>query len=102
MPTNTHAQSTGDIFQTVKDILEDGEIRSRIARMPRDEWLVEIRDHHEGYTSFERHLKNLDAIERNRTNPKEAILSGPAREGLAMLQGLLICRHCGRRLTPRY
>ena len=44
----------------------------------------------------------MDAIERNRTNPQEAILSGPAREGLAMLQGLLICGCCGRRLTPRY
>ena len=89
-------------YRCVKDILEDGEVRSRIARMPRDEWLVEIRDHHEGYTSFEQHLKNLDAIERNRTVTKEAILSGPAREGLAMLQGLLICAYCGRRLTPRY
>lgn len=89
-------------YRCVKEILEDGEVRSCIARMPRDEWLVEIRDHHEGYTSFEQHLKNLDAIQRNRTNPKEAILNGPAREGLAMLQGLLICGSCGRRLTPRY
>ena len=89
-------------YRCVKEILEDGEVRSRIARMPRDEWLVEIRDHHEGYTSFEQYLKNLDAIQRNQTNPKEAVLSGPAREGLAMLQGLLICGCCGRRLTPRY
>ena len=29
-------------------------------------------------------------------------MSGPAREGLALLQGLLICGRCGRRLTPRY
>ena len=89
-------------YRCVKDILEDGDVRSRIACMPREEWLVEIRDHHEGYTSFEQHLKNVDRIERNRTNPQEAILSGPAREGLAMLQGLLICGRCGRRLTPRY
>jgi DNA invertase Pin-like site-specific DNA recombinase len=89
-------------YRCVKEILEDGEVRSRIACMPRDEWLVEIRDHHEGYTSFDQYLKNLDAIERNQTNPKEAVLSGPAREGLAMLQGLLICGYCGRRLTPRY
>ena len=89
-------------FRCVKDVLEDGEVRSRIARMPRDEWLVEIRDHHEGYTSFEEHLKNLEIIAHNRTNPQEAVLSGPAREGLAMLQGLLICGRCGRRLTPRY
>ncbi len=89
-------------YRCVKEILENGDVRSKIAQMPRDEWLVEIRDHHEGYTSFDQHLKNQDAIQRNRTNPKEAVLSGPAREGLAMLQGLLICGYCGRRLTPRY
>ena len=88
-------------YRCVKEILEDGEVGSRIARMPRDEWLVEIRDHHEGYTSFEQYLKNLDAIEHNRTNPG-GYLERTAREGLAMLQGLLICGRCGRRLTPRY
>lgn len=89
-------------FRCVKEILEDGEVRSRIARMPRDQWLVEIRNHHEGYITFEQQLKNLDVLEGNRTNPQEAVLSGPAREGLALLQGLLICSCCGRRLTPRY
>jgi DNA invertase Pin-like site-specific DNA recombinase len=89
-------------YQCVKEILDGGEVRSCIARMPHEKWLVEIRDHHEGYTSFEQYSKNLDAIEHNRTNPQEAILSGPAREGLAMLQGLLVCGRCGRRLTPRY
>lgn len=89
-------------YRCVKEILADGEVRSKIACMPRDQWLVEIRDHHEGYTSFEQHLKNLDTLEHNRTNSEEAILSGAAREGLALLQSLLICSYCGRRLTPRY
>lgn len=89
-------------YRCVKEILVNGEVRSRIARMPREEWLVEIHDHHEGYISFEQQLNNLDIIERNRTNSQEAALSGPAREGLAMLQGLLVCSCCGRRLTPRY
>jgi DNA invertase Pin-like site-specific DNA recombinase len=89
-------------YRCVKEILESGEVRSKISQMPREDWLVEIRDHHEGYTSFEQHLKNLDTLEHNRTNHQELILSGPAREGLALLQGLLICSCCGRRLTPRY
>jgi hypothetical protein len=29
-------------------------------------------------------------------------LSGPAREGLCLLQGILLCGDCGRRLTIRY
>ena len=57
-------------YRCIKEILENGDVRSRIARMTRDEWLVEIRDHHEGYTSFDQYLKNLYTIERNRTNPK--------------------------------
>jgi Recombinase zinc beta ribbon domain len=61
---------------------------------------VEIRDHHAGYISFEEHLQNLDALECNRTNADP--LPGPAREGLAHLQGLLLCGHCGRRLSVRY
>jgi len=89
-------------YRCVKEILESGEVRSKISQRPREDWLVEIRDHHEGYTSFEQHLKNLDTLEHNRTNHQELILSGPAREGLALLQGLLICSCCGRRLTPRY
>ena len=30
------------------------------------------------------------------------MLNGPAREGLALLQGLLLCGHCGRALPVRY
>jgi DNA invertase Pin-like site-specific DNA recombinase len=89
-------------YRCVKEILQNGDVRSAVAVMPREDWLVEIRDHHEGYTSFDQHLRNLDTLVRNRTNEKESILSGPAREGLALLQGLLICSCCGRRLTTRY
>jgi hypothetical protein len=39
---------------------------------------------------------------RNRTNGEGTVLSGAAREGLALLQGLLICGCCGRALTMRY
>src|SRR5215468_11452492 len=35
------------------------------------------------------------------TFPENA-LAGPAREGLCLLQGLLLCGICGRRLTVRY
>jgi len=89
-------------YRTVKEILADGEVRSRIECMPEENWLVNLRDHHEGYITFEQYTKNLDQLSRNRTNTQEMVLSGPAREGLALLQGLLVCGCCGRRLTPRY
>ena len=89
-------------YRTVKDILADGEIRSHIECMPEENWLVNLRDNHEGYITFEQYTKNLDQLSRNRTNTQEMVLSGPAREGLALLQGLLVCGCCGHRLTPRY
>jgi hypothetical protein len=61
-----------------------------------------LHEHHEGYISWEEFLKNQERLEKNRTNGEEMILSGPAREGLALLQGLLLCGHCGRALTTRY
>ena len=89
-------------YRCVKHILANGEVRSRVKAMPRPSWLVEIQNHHPGYVSFDEYLHNLDILERNRTNGEDTLLSGPAREGLALLQGLLVCRLCGRRLTPRY
>jgi excisionase family DNA binding protein len=89
-------------YRSVKEILENGEVRSRITCMPEENWLVNLRDHHEGYLSIEQYKKNLEQLSRNQTNTKEMVLSGPAREGLALLQGLLICGCCGRRLAPRY
>jgi hypothetical protein len=70
--------------------------------MPRDSWLVEIQNHHEGYTTWDEYLANQDQLQRNRTQRPENILPQAAREGLALLQGLLVCGRCGRRLTVRY
>ena len=89
-------------FRCVKHILQDGKIRERVQKMPRDSWLVEIQNHHSGYLSWGQYLENQEQLERNRTHRPETALSGPAREGLALLHGLLICGHCGRRLTVRY
>ena len=89
-------------FRTVKEILQDGVIRQRVRKMPRDNWLVEIQNHHPGYVTWDEYLKNQDRLEKNRTHWPGTALPGPAREGLALLHGLLICSQCGRRLTVRY
>jgi hypothetical protein len=47
-------------------------------------------------------VTNQKLLEKNRTNGGEMMLNGPAREGLALLQGLLVCGHCGRSITVRY
>jgi hypothetical protein len=89
-------------FRCVKQILQDGQIRERVQRMPRDSWLVEIQNHHPGYLTWESYLENQDKLERNRTPSAEDALPSNVRDGLALLQGLLVCGKCGRRLTIRY
>ena len=89
-------------FRCVKEILQEGQIRQRVREMPRDSWLVEIQNHHEGYTTWDEYLTHQDQLDRNRTQRPENILPQAAREGLALLQGLLVCGKCGRRLTVRY
>jgi hypothetical protein len=89
-------------FRCVKQILQDGQIRQQVRRMPRDNWLVEIQNHHPGYLTWEEYLAHQDRLESNCTRSLEAALPGPVREGLALLHGLLICGTCGRRLTVRY
>ena len=87
-------------YQSVKDIAPDGTFLTRITKAPMASWTVLIKDHHEGYISWETFMENKELLARNRTNGQ--ILPGSAREGHALLQGLLICRSCGRRITIRY
>jgi DNA invertase Pin-like site-specific DNA recombinase len=85
-----------------KQISSDGQIHSKITAVPMPSWTVTIPDHHEAYITWEEFLQNQTILLRNLTCAEENILTGPAREGLALLQGLLLCGNCSRRLTIRY
>ncbi|TIU23468.1 MAG: recombinase family protein, partial [Mesorhizobium sp.] len=87
-------------YQSSKAVGPDGAIETRTRRMPEEEWRVVIHDHHPGYISRDQFLANRQRLAQNRTNAE--VLTGPAREGLCLLQGLLVCGLCGRRLTVRY
>ena len=89
-------------YQSVKEMAADGTIRTRSAAVPMPDWRVTIKDHHEAYISWDEYIDNQKILERNRTNGEETLVSGPAREGKALLQGILVCGNCGRRLTVRY
>jgi len=89
-------------YQSAKEIAPDGTFLSRITEVPMESWVVLIKDHHEGYISWEAFMQNRMMLEQNRTNGEQVPFGGPAREGLALLQGLLICGNCGHRLTVRY
>src|SRR5258708_32596280 len=77
-------------------------IQKRIHAVAMADWRVSLKQHHEGYITLEEFFQNQERLEKNRTNGEAMVLSGPAREGLALLQGLLLCGSCGRALTVRY
>jgi DNA invertase Pin-like site-specific DNA recombinase len=89
-------------YQYRVQINAEGEVRKRMQASAMPDWRVRLPEHHEGYITLEEFLKNKEILEKNRTNGEGTILSGPAREGLALLQGLLLCGHCGRALTVSY
>jgi excisionase family DNA binding protein len=63
----------------------------------RQEWEVLIRDHHDGYISWEDYDRNQKVIAGN-ANMKGTMVAGSVRKGGGLLVGLLRCGHCGRRL----
>ncbi len=89
-------------FQYRREISPEGKVHPRKHAVAMPNWRVSLQDHHPGYIRWEEFLHNQERLEKNRTNGEETVLAGPAREGLALLQGLLLCGCCGRRLTVRY
>jgi hypothetical protein len=89
-------------YQYRREINLDGEVRKRMQAVAMPAWHVSLQQHHEGYITVEEFVKNRERLQKNRTNGEETVLSGPAREGLALLQGLLLCGNCGHALTVRY
>ena len=85
-----------------REISPEGKVHQRMHAVAMPDWRVSLKEHHEGYITWEELLKNQERLEKNRPNGEETLLAGPARQGLALLQGLLLCGHCGRRLTVRY
>lgn len=88
--------------RTQRVLTEDGRTRTRVEVVPMDSWMVTIRDHHEGYVTWEDHLENVKTLEANlRASLDAGTVSRPDR-GSALLQGLLICGACGHRMTVQY
>lgn len=87
-------------YRDRKTVDPDGHFEHHSVRIDnKDEWKVFLPDHHPAYISWDDYEANQSLLESNRTN---AELSGPAREGTALLTGIILCGKCGRRMTIRY
>ncbi len=70
--------------------------------VPRDQWVALIHDAHPGYIAWETFETNQTLLAGNAAAHGGDRAAGPAREGPALLQGMVICGCCGRRMTVRY
>lgn len=73
-----------------------------IGRVPQEEWEVLIREKHAGYIHWDEYERNQRYLRDNCQARGADRRKSPAREGPALLQGLLICGCCGKRMTVRY
>jgi len=83
-----------------KHVDADGQLHVKTIEVPMEEWSVCLPDHHPGYVSWEGYLANRQRLRANVRPRGEG--GGAAREGGALLQGLLRCGRCGRRMQVAY
>ena len=81
-----------------------GRLVVRTVRVPQEEWRVLLRDHHEAYISWQRYELNRRRLRGNSTMlaRDDDTIGGAAREGRGLLQGLVRCGHCSRRMQLNY
>ncbi len=87
--------------KTVRCLDDNGIERKRHVQVDQNQWRVVIHDHHDAYISWQHFVNNREQLRGNQTM-RSTDQPGPAREGLALLQGLVMCGHCGRRMGLSY
>jgi DNA invertase Pin-like site-specific DNA recombinase len=83
-----------------KRLDERGRVRRRTIELPIEQWSVCLPEHHPGYVSWSEYLQTRERLRSNVIKPREG--GGAAREGSGLLQGLVRCGHCGRRMQVAY
>jgi hypothetical protein len=64
-----------------------------------EQWKVLLKDRLPAYITWERYLHNRERIKQNRYRFD---CQGAPRSGVALLSGLVVCGHCGRRMHILY
>jgi DNA invertase Pin-like site-specific DNA recombinase len=89
--------------QTRQQLLagEEPRIKGRTRQIKLDQWPIVLLDDHPAYISWAQFRANLQQLDDNRTFRSEEH-RGAVREGAALLQGIVLCGQCGRRMSVRY
>src|SRR6266702_2206191 len=80
---------------------EEPRVKGRTRRLPQEEWPIVLLDQHPGYIPWDQFLGNQRQLDDNRTWRAEDH-RGAVREGPSLLQGIVLCGSCGRRMSIRY
>jgi DNA invertase Pin-like site-specific DNA recombinase len=81
----------------------DVEGKMHIRLLPREQWRFVKREAHPGYITWDEFLANQQRlIDNHQRCGGGQSKAGPAREGPALLQGLVLCGRCGRGMTVGY
>ena len=85
----------------IRSVIREGRVRKLVVQKPLEDWSVLIPNRHEGYISWDQFQQVSHMIANN---SQKCLASGPgaAKQGLALLAGLLRCRKCGRKLMVTY
>jgi DNA invertase Pin-like site-specific DNA recombinase len=80
---------------------ETPRVKGRTRRVAAADWPIVRHDAHPGYLSWEQFLLNQQRLDDNCT-VRGHNRRGAVRAGHALLQGLVLCGQCGRRMSVRY
>lgn len=73
---------------------------TRLERKPQAEWTVLIQEAFEGYICWEEYMQNQQKLAQNGRSVFQSL--GAPLKGDALLQGLVLCARCGRRMHTAY
>ena len=76
-------------------------VKGRTRQVKHEDWPIVLLDAHPGYITWDQFQRNQQRLDDNRTYRPEDRRGAP-REGAALLQGIVLCGICGRRMTVRY
>jgi hypothetical protein len=80
---------------------EEPRVKGRTRQVRPEDWPFLIPGHHPGYITWDQFQRNQQRLDDNRTLPDQDRRGAP-REGHALLQGIVRCGRCGRRMSVRY
>ena len=83
-----------------RKVIIGAQVRNR--KLPCAEWKVFLPNVHPAYIPWEEFEANQTTLRGNAHGYGTDRWTTPAREGAALLQGLVLCGRCGRRMSVRY